>query len=214
MKENRETFFARLRQILAPSELNMVMFSYMTAKTVHRGQLRKEMDEHGQRIRYFEHLRRCALIMIVEIRCKDPKAVCMMILHDTVEDTDLDPVYIEQFLGADVARGVLTLSKHEDESDEEYAERLQWVDDWTILLGKLCDTLDNLRTLHACAPGKQGPKIAEVETLRFPIFEKLLRIAPPEYRETIRTAFDEVRKIVDDYKRDGSLPKPPYTPPE
>lgn len=214
MKENRESFFARLSSFLAPSELNRVRFGYETAKGVHRGQLRKEHDEHGQRIRYFEHLRRCALIMIIEIGCRDPDVVCMMLLHDTIEDTELDLGYIEQFLGSAVARGVITLTKRNDESDEDYSARLLEVHDWAPLLGKLCDTLDNLRTLHACASEKQGAKIEEVRTLRLPIFTRLLKIAPEAYKDAIQMLVIETHKIVSNYQADGSLPQSHYTPPE
>lgn len=214
MRECRESFFNRLKSFLAPSEQNRVRFAYETAKAAHRGQVRKEQDEHGQRIRYFEHLRRCALIMIVEIGCKAPDAVCVMLLHDTGEDTDLDMGYVEQFLGTAVARGVIMLTKRKDESDEEYAERLLKLHEWLILLGKLCDTADNLRTLSACAPEKRGPKIEEVRTLRYPIFEKLLRIAPDAYKNAIKALFDEVYDIVANYLKDGTLPQTHLTPPE
>lgn len=214
MKENRKSFQDRLRPVYAPSELNLVALAYMVAKTVHRGQLRKETDETGQRIRYFEHLRRCALILIDEIGCRDPKVACEMLLHDSVEDTDLDPVFIEQFFGTDVARGVMTLSKQVGETDEDYAARLCTIDDWRPLVGKLCDTLDNGRSLHACSPQKQLDKIHEIEFLRWPIFQKLQRIAPIEYGVGIDTCIGKLNELIADYRKDGKLPQAPQTPPE
>jgi len=80
LKENRASFFARLRPVYAPSELNLVRLGYMIAKTVHRNQLRKETDETGQRVRYFEHLRRTTLILIDEIGCRDPQVAALFVV--------------------------------------------------------------------------------------------------------------------------------------
>jgi (p)ppGpp synthase/HD superfamily hydrolase len=214
LKENRKSFQDRLRPVYAPSELNLVSLAYMVAKTVHRGQLRKETDESGQRLRYFEHLRRCTLILIDEMGCRDPVVACEMLLHDSLEDTDLEPVFIEQFFGADVARGVMTLSKQEGETDEAYAARLLSVNDWRPLLGKLCDTIDNGRSLHACSAQKQLDKIHEIEFLRWPIFRKLRDIAPVEYHAGISAGLGNLSRLIADYRKDCTLPQQPQTPPE
>lgn len=65
-------------------------------------------------------------------------------MHDALEDTqDIDASMIQQFLGYNVARRVRLLTKIPKEG---YFERLRYADMYTNGI-KLCDRLDNLRSL-------------------------------------------------------------------
>lgn len=142
--ENKEIFFKRLEPHLAPSDLVRVRGAYYMAKHGHRAQVRQELDNNGEPLRYFEHCRRVALIAMDEFSCYDPDIICTALLHDTLEDTqDIDAAIIEQFFGKDVARRVRVLSKIPKEG---YLERLLAADSLTRFV-KLCDRLDNLRSL-------------------------------------------------------------------
>lgn len=144
MTENKATFFARLDPRLSPSDLVRVRGAYYMAKYGHRAQVRKEKDADGNPLRYFEHVRRVAIVLMDEAHVYDPDLVCTALLHDTLEDTDdIDAQIIEQFFGKEVARRVRLLTK---EPKEGYIDRLRTADRNTILV-KACDRLDNLRSL-------------------------------------------------------------------
>jgi len=145
MIENKATFFARLEPRMAPSDLYRVQGAYYLAKHAHRAQKRKEIDEEGEPLRYFEHVRRVAIVLMDEAHIYDPDLICIALLHDVLEDTDISVGVLEQLFGTKVAQGVVTLTKIPKEG---YFERIQWADP-TLRLIKLCDRLDNMRALPA-----------------------------------------------------------------
>lgn len=103
MNENKDSFFKRLEPTLATSSLLDVKLAYTLAKFSHRAQFRKEIDNNGHQVRYFEHLRRVALILIDELEIIDPVIIISALLHDGIEDTvDLTPEMIEHCFGSDV----------------------------------------------------------------------------------------------------------------
>ena len=167
--ENKEAFFARLEPRLAPSDLARVRGAYYLAKYGHRAQVRKELDEDGSPLRYFEHVRRVALILMDEGGCFDSDMIIAALLHDALEDTvDIDGLVIEQFFGPEVARRVRILTK---EPKEDYVKRLWTADGETVLL-KLCDRLDNLRSLPGCDEAFQAKIVKETRELYVPLFEQ------------------------------------------
>lgn len=168
MSENKTTFFARLEPRLAPSDLRRVRGAYYMAKYGHRAQVRKELGPDGEPLRYFEHVRRVAIIMMDIAGIYDADYVCTCLLHDVLEDTeDLDADILEQFYGNDVARRVRLLTKIPKDG---YSERLQLADQGTILC-KACDRLDNLKSLKETSEEFQEKQIKETVKVYMPIFE-------------------------------------------
>lgn len=163
MEENKATFFARLEPVLAPSELIRVQTAYYLAKYGHRAQFRKETDDEGFELRYFEHVRRVAIVLMDEAEIFDPDLVITALLHDALEDTeDLTAPMIEQLFGTRVAKLVRILTK---DPKEGYIERLKNADDPGALIVKACDRLDNLRSLEGMDRAfqlKQGKETREV----------------------------------------------------
>ena len=171
MSENKATFFARLESRLAPSDLVRVRGAYYLAKYGHRAQVRKETDEFGKPLRYFEHVRRVAIVLMDEAHRFDPDLVCTALLHDALEDTDdIDGYVIEQFFGKEVARRVRLLTK---DPKEGYVERLATADSDTVLV-KACDRLDNIRSLSETSVEFQEKQVAETLNQYLPVFEKRL----------------------------------------
>lgn len=112
MTENRETFFARLEPFTPPSDLLKIQVAYMMAKYGHRAQVRQELDGNGDHVRYFEHLRRTALILVDEAEVRDPNLICATLLHDALEDTrDVTAEIIESLFGHRVCQIVKLVSK-------------------------------------------------------------------------------------------------------
>lgn len=118
------------------------------ARTLHGGHFRDEGTP------YIEHPLRVALILAGELDCRDDELVQAALLHDVLEDCpemtmgDLDLRYgdrvavLVRFLTRGKARG----SGASEESRPEYLARFAQAPAECILL-KLCDRLDNLRSL-------------------------------------------------------------------
>jgi GTP pyrophosphokinase len=171
--ENRETFFARLEPFMPPSELRMVEIAYMMAKYGHRAQVRNELDGEGNPVRYFEHLRGVALILIDEAEVRDWKIIVSGLLHDSLEDTrDITPEIIEHLFGARVCQIVKLLSKCPKEG---YLDRLQKYGDATVLLVKAADRLHNLRSMKDATPEFVLRQQVETKDKYIPIFRQAKR---------------------------------------
>jgi (p)ppGpp synthase/HD superfamily hydrolase len=189
--ENRATFMARLRPLFPPSIVLDVELAYTLAKFGHRSQTRKELGPDGEPLRYFEHVRRVALILIDEARIPLREMVLAALLHDCVEDTrDITPALIEHSFGTNVTGIVLTLSKVPKEG---YLERFTLSTDWRPYAIKACDRLDNLRSLAGSSRAFQRKQIDETRGKYYVVFDRMLTLAPEEYRTRLSWLRDEIR---------------------
>jgi len=196
--ENRETFFKRLEPHLAPSELLDVQLAYTLSKYEHRAQRRKELDEDGKPLRYFEHPRRVTLILLDEVKIYEPNLVIAALLHDGIEDTKgLTPELIEHCFGSDVVRIVKTLSKVPKEG---YLERFEASVDWRPYVIKACDRLDNVRSLTGCEPTFVKKQIDETYEKYFMLFHRMVDLTPIGHKQRVellvRTLVDECNRIM------------------
>lgn len=160
-----------------------VQLAYTMSKYWHRSQFRKELDEFGEPVRYFEHVRRTALVLIDEASCFLPEMIISSLLHDSIEDTrdeDLSADMIEENFGEDVIKIVKTLSKVPKNG---YTERFILSNDWRPYLIKACDRLDNLRSLSGPNISDQFilKQIEETRTQYMPIFQRMMDLIPKEY---------------------------------
>ena len=195
-KENCESFFSRLAPCLSPSQVMDARLAYFLAKNGHRWQTRRELDENGRPRRYFEHLRRTALILIDEVGICERDLVVAALLHDGIEDTrNLTPELIEHCFGPAVAGIVRRLSKAPKEG---YVERLRHAD-WRTLLIKACDRLDNVRTLGLPeVPAEFRIKqVKETRDKYYALFDRLAAIAPAEMADRIGWLRDEIRRTTE-----------------
>jgi len=191
MEENRESFMARLRPFFPPTVLMDVELAYTLAKFSHRAQVRKEIGPDGEPLRYFEHVRRVAIAVIDEAKCPIREVVLAALLHDGIEDTrDLTPAMIEHAFGTDVAQIVMVLSKAPKEG---YLERFAMCTDWRPYVIKACDRLDNLRSLSAATKEFQEKQLKETVEKYFPLFDRMIQLAPEGVKDRVRSLRDEVR---------------------
>src|SRR5215813_7949621 len=156
--ENHESFLARIIPLFAPSVVRKIDLAYILAKFSHRAQTRKELDENGNPVRYFEHVRRATLIGIDLAKIARFDTICASALHDTLEDTRLSAELIEDSFGSDVCGIVRILSKVPKEG---YLERFYLSTDWRPYFVKACDRLDNLRSLDQVSPEFREKQITE-----------------------------------------------------
>ena len=57
-------------------------------------------------------------------RCRSPKAKIVALLHDTIEDTDVTaPYLLEQGFPREIVDAVLSVTRREDESYDDYVRR-------------------------------------------------------------------------------------------
>lgn len=181
MVENRDSFFARLEPFHPPSTLLDIQLAYVLAKFSHRAQVRSETDTEGQPLRYFEHVRRVALILIDEMQITDPNMVIAALLHDGIEDTRvLTPAMIEHCFGADVVTMVKTLSKVPKEG---YLERFFMSVDWRPYMIKACDRLDNLRSLVQASPVFRLKQLKETQEKYVPLMNRMVELTPPIFQK-------------------------------
>jgi (p)ppGpp synthase/HD superfamily hydrolase len=197
--ENKHTFHARIEPYFSPSDQLDVKLAYSLAKFGHRAQVRKELVE-GKPTRYFEHVRRVALALMDELKIIDRDMIITCLLHDSIEDTaDLSPELLEHCFGNDVVTMIKVLSKTPKEG---YIERLNNCHNWKILAIKMCDRLDNLRSLMI--PGTtlefQERQVLETKEKYFPIFDRLVNeLCPASHLPAAMTIRDEIKRLIERY---------------
>lgn len=100
---NRSRFFEQI-PAMPQAMRQLIIWAYAIAKVWHKDQLRDDG------VRYFEHLRGVANILI-HYGYIEPEYIVLAILHDILEDTYMPVLLLEQIFGHEIAREVLTVSK-------------------------------------------------------------------------------------------------------
>jgi len=193
--ENKETFQARVQPYFSPSEQLDIKLAYCLAKFGHRAQIRKELTE-GKPTRYFEHVRRVAIILMDQMHIHDRDMIIAALLHDSLEDTrDLSAELLEHCFGSHVTGMVRLLSKLPKEG---YCDRLRNCKNWKVIALKMCDRLDNLRSLMV--PGVsvdfQKRQIKEAKEIYIPLFDSIALLVPPEHLANVLAVKDEIRDLI------------------
>jgi GTP pyrophosphokinase len=156
------------------AKLDLVRKAYDFAEHAHKGQTRSSGDP------YVIHPTDVAQTL-AELKLDIPSVVTGL-LHDTVEDTHATLELIEKEFGKDVAElvdGVTKLSKITFKtSEEKQAENfrkmiLAMSKDIRVILVKLADRLNNMRTLEHLAPHKQKNIAQETLDIYAPIANRL-----------------------------------------
>ena len=135
------------------ADVELIERAYKFAEWSHREQMRKSGDP------YFIHPASVAGI-IAELRL-DTASICAGLLHDVVEDTEASLEEIKGSFGAEVATivdgvtklGKINFTSREDRQAESFRKMVvAMAQDLRVLLIKLCDRLDNMRTLDHMKP--------------------------------------------------------------
>jgi guanosine-3',5'-bis(diphosphate) 3'-pyrophosphohydrolase len=159
-----ETLLEKVRAYSPESDLELLRRAYVFSALEHKGQVRHSGDP------YLVHPLEVA-DFLADMRL-DVVAVSAGLLHDVVEDTLATPERIAELFGPEIAHVVEGVTKLGaipfSSSEERQAENLRkmllaMVDDIRVILVKLADRLNNMRTLHHL-PEDRRHKIAQ-ETL-------------------------------------------------
>ena len=164
----------RVRSYQPSADVALIERAYAFALRAHEGQKRKSGEP------YFTHPASVAGV-IADLRL-DTASICAGLLHDCVEDTLATIEDLEREFGDEVAflvDGVTKLSQinftsREDRQAENFRKMVvAMARDIRVLLVKLCDRLDNMRTLDAMKPDAQDRIARETMDIYAPLANRL-----------------------------------------
>jgi guanosine-3',5'-bis(diphosphate) 3'-pyrophosphohydrolase len=156
------------------ADVDLIRKAYLFSEDAHRGQTRKSGEP------YFVHPASVAGL-ITELRL-DAASVCAGLLHDVLEDTRVTNRDLEREFGSEVTTivdGVTKLGKinfqsREDRQAESFGKMVvAMAQDLRVLLVKLCDRLDNMRTLDHMRPESQERIARETREIYAPLAARL-----------------------------------------
>jgi len=156
------------------ADLDRIRRAYSFAERAHAGQFRRSGEP------YVVHPLSVAGV-ISQLKL-DADSVCAGLLHDCVEDTSATVEEISKLFGSEVAflvDGVTKLGKlpwhtKEERQAENFRKMLlAMARDIRVILIKLCDRVDNMRTLGAMPPDKQERIARETMDIYAPLANRL-----------------------------------------
>jgi GTP pyrophosphokinase len=162
------------KKITKPGDEKIIRKAFDVAADAHKDMRRKSGEP------YIYHPISVAMICVNEIGLGTTAVVCAL-LHDVVEDTDISLDDIERMFGKKVASiidGLTKISGVFDQTSSIQAENFRKMlltlsDDVRVILIKLADRLDNMRTLDAMADYKQRKIASETLYLYAPLAHRL-----------------------------------------
>ncbi len=170
-----DVLIARIRKYHPSTDVTMIEKAYRLAAEAHGDQCRKSGEP------YIVHPLWVAIILAdLEM---DKETIAAGLLHDVVEDTQINEKEIAKDFGEEVALlvdGVTKLGRLSYSSDklDVQAENLRkmflaMAKDIRVIIIKLADRLHNLRTLQFMKPAKQQEKARETMDIYAPIAQRL-----------------------------------------
>ena len=157
-----------------PKEREKILDAYYYAKEKHKGQYRKSGEE------YIIHPLNVALILTSIYA--DSECLVAALLHDVIEDCDVDIEEFKEKFGLTVYKlvdGVTKLGRLHFSTDNEYLVEyykkiiVGMSEDVRVIIVKLADRLHNMRTLWATPVEKQKKKSKEVLEIFAPLAHHL-----------------------------------------
>jgi GTP pyrophosphokinase len=164
----------RVKSYHPNADVDLLRRAFHYSEWAHREQTRKSGDP------YFVHPAGVATI-IVDLRL-DTASVCAGLLHDVVEDTLASLDDIERDFGTEIATlvdgvtklGKINFTSREDRQAENFRKMvIAMAQDLRVLLVKLCDRLDNMRTLDHMPAEAQERIARETMDIYAPLANRL-----------------------------------------
>ena len=192
---NFEYLIERITAQLGAEQLAQVHRAYEVAYEAHAGQTRDEGTP------YITHPIRVAVSIVDELNLFSPTLICSALLHDVIEDSNITREDIGQMFGEEIAEVVWLLTKLEEVRLSEYLARIEAAADTGAPLVKLCDRLDNLRSVtYTPRLEKKRRYIRTTEDLYLPMAARTNRYLHDELRRWLEAA----RKHVETVRIDGN----------
>ena len=176
-------FYKTAKTYLNNEDIKKIQKAYSVAFYAHEGQERHDGSK------YITHPLEVANVLLG--LKMDPDSICAALMHDVLEDCDVNKSNLETLFGNDVAEivdGVSKLSKLDITSKTDLdANNLQKMmlamsKDVRVLLVKICDRLHNMRTIEHLPRSKQIQKSKETIELYAPL---ALRIGMQDIRSEL-----------------------------
>ncbi len=208
-----EGLVASVQRYHANADTDLIGRAWRYSEAAHRDQMRKSGEP------YFTHPRSVAGIL-ADLRL-DTASICAGLLHDVVEDTLATTGDIQREFGgevSDLVDGVTKLSQinftsREDRQAENFRKMVvAMAKDIRVLLVKLCDRLDNMRTLEHMSAESQERISREtmeiyaplagrlgIQTIKSELEDLSFRFIEPELHVTIEKSLGETRIERDRY---------------
>ena len=169
-----EQLVDRVRSYHPAAEVDLIRRAYHYAEWAHREQTRRSGEP------YFVHPSSVAGI-ITDLKL-DTASVCAGLLHDVLEDTHTSVRDIQRDFGGEVAQlvdgvtklGKINFTSREDRQAENFRKMvIAMSQDIRVLLVKLCDRLDNMRTLEHMESEAQERIARETMEIYAPLASRL-----------------------------------------
>jgi (p)ppGpp synthase/HD superfamily hydrolase len=190
----RAHFLSRLNTGPGSTEYQQVEWAYKLAKGGHRGRTRI-----GGSPRFFEHPKAVAWILIDELDVRDHRLVVLALIHDLIEDefiVDLD--LIEVVFGAYVRYGLDLLSNR---PGEHGVDRMVEAGDPYVMLVKLADNLQNLRSLDGCDARTRRKQTKRSQQNILPMADLVTTLLPEEERWRAEWFRQEIDELIQHHQR-------------
>jgi len=164
----------RVRRYHPGADVELIRRAWLFSEWAHREQVRKSGEP------YFVHPSRVAGI-IADLKL-DAASVCAGLLHDVVEDTTTTVEELARDFGDEVAAlvdgvtklGQINFTSREDRQAENFRKMVvAMAKDLRVLLIKLCDRLDNMRSLQFMKPESQERIARETLDIYAPLANRL-----------------------------------------
>ena len=174
------SFFKKAKSYLEYKDLKKIQKAYTFAFYSHDGQQRRDGSN------YITHPVEVASILL-ELRM-DPDTICAALMHDVLEDCDVNKGNLRELFGEDVAEivdgvsklGKLDITARMDRDANNLQKMMLAISkDVRVVLVKICDRLHNMRTIEHLPRSKQIKKSKETIELYGPL---ALRIGMQDIR--------------------------------
>ena len=169
-----EDLVQKAQTYMPDSDIELLRRAYVFSALSHKGQVRQSGQPylvHPLEVAYF----------LADLRL-DPAAIIAGLLHDVVEDTLTTVEKIEEMFGKEVAHlvegvtkiGAIPFASSAERQAESFRKMLlAMVDDIRVVLVKLADRLNNMRTLQAMPEERRLRTARETLDIYAPIANRL-----------------------------------------
>ena len=187
---NFEYLIERVTPQLDAGQIVQVYRAYEVAHEAHTGQTRDEGTP------YIVHPIRVAVSLVDELNLYSPTLICSALLHDVIEDSDITREDVARMFGEEIAEVVWLLTKLEEVRLSEYLARIEAAAHTGAPLVKLCDRLDNLRSVvHTPRLEKKHRYIRTTEDLYLPLAARTNRYLHDELLRWLDAARKDVETV-------------------